>query len=36
MPRSCAEMGVLDRVVALEQVPEQILLATRYARARAT
>ncbi len=32
MPRSCAEMGVLHRVVPLQQVPEQILLATRYRR----
>lgn len=30
MPRSCAEAGVLQRVVPLLQVPEQILLATRY------
>lgn len=30
MPRTCAEMGVLERIVPLEQVPEQILLATRY------
>jgi two-component system chemotaxis response regulator CheB len=30
MPRTCAEMGVLGRVVPLEQVPEQILFATRY------
>jgi two-component system chemotaxis response regulator CheB len=32
MPRSCAEAGVLQRVVPLMQVPEQILLATRYSR----
>jgi chemotaxis response regulator CheB len=30
MPRTCAEMGVLERVVPLHQVPEQILLAIRY------
>jgi flagellar hook-associated protein 1 FlgK len=30
MPRSCAEAGVLQRVVSLEHIPEQILLATRY------
>jgi len=30
MPRSCAEAGVLQRVVPLAQIPEQILLATRY------
>ena len=30
MPRTCAEMGVLERVVPLHQVPQQILLATRY------
>jgi two-component system, chemotaxis family, protein-glutamate methylesterase/glutaminase len=32
MPRSCADAGVLQRVVPLTQVPEQILLATRYSR----
>jgi two-component system chemotaxis response regulator CheB len=32
MPRSCAEAGVLQRIVPLMQVPEQILLATRYSR----
>jgi two-component system chemotaxis response regulator CheB len=32
MPRTCAEMGTLQRVVALRQIPEQILLATRYRR----
>lgn len=30
MPRSCAESGVLQRVVPLQQIPEQILMATRY------
>jgi len=30
MPRSCAEAGVLDRVVSLSQIPEQILQATHY------
>jgi hypothetical protein len=30
MPKTCAEMGILERVVPLRQVPEQILLATRY------
>jgi two-component system, chemotaxis family, protein-glutamate methylesterase/glutaminase len=30
MPRSCAEAGVLQRVVPLTQIPEQILLATGY------
>jgi len=30
MPRSCAEAGILRRVVALTQIPEQILQATRY------
>lgn len=30
MPRSCAEAGVLQRVVSLTQIPEQILQATRY------
>jgi two-component system chemotaxis response regulator CheB len=32
MPRSCAEAGVLQRVVSLVQIPEQILQATRYRR----
>jgi len=30
MPRVCAEMGILSRVVPLSQIPAQILLATRY------
>jgi two-component system, chemotaxis family, protein-glutamate methylesterase/glutaminase len=30
MPRVCAEMGILDRVVALDQIPQEILHATRY------
>jgi two-component system, chemotaxis family, protein-glutamate methylesterase/glutaminase len=30
MPKSCADVGILERVVPLRQVPEQILLATRY------
>ena len=30
MPRACAEMGVLSRVVPLSQIPAQILQATRY------
>jgi two-component system chemotaxis response regulator CheB len=30
MPRTCAEMGVLERVVPLHKIPEQILIATRY------
>lgn len=32
MPRSCAEAGVLRRVVSLSQIPDQILQATRYRR----
>jgi len=32
MPRSCAEAGVLQRVVSLQQIPDQILQATRYRR----
>jgi len=32
MPRSCAEAGVLQRLVPLAAIPEQILLATRYRR----
>lgn len=30
MPRVCAEMGILDRVVPLSQIPYEILQATRY------
>jgi flagellar hook-associated protein 1 FlgK len=30
MPRSCAEAGVLQRVVSLTQIPGEILAATRY------
>ncbi len=30
MPRVCAEMGILDRVVALGQIPQEILQVTRY------
>jgi two-component system chemotaxis response regulator CheB len=30
MPRACAEMGVLDKVVPLSQIPHEILQATRY------
>ena len=30
MPRSCAEIGVLKRVVPLLDIPKQILQATRY------
>ena len=30
MPRVCAEMGILHRVVALTQIPQQVLQATRY------
>lgn len=32
MPRTCAEWGILQRVVSLDRIPEQILLATRYRR----
>jgi len=32
MPRSCAEAGVLQQVVPLAEIPQQILLATRYRR----
>jgi len=32
MPRSCAESGVLQRVVSLIQIPEQIMQATHYRR----
>ncbi len=30
MPRACAELGILSRVVPLSQIPAQILQATRY------
>lgn len=30
MPRVCAELGILNRIVPLAQIPEQILQATRY------
>jgi chemotaxis response regulator CheB len=33
MPRVCAEMDVLDRVVPLSQIPYEILQATRYRKA---
>ena len=32
MPRACAELGILTRVVPLSQIPAQILQATRYRR----
>lgn len=35
MPRICAEMGILDRVVPLSQIPHEILQATRYRKASA-
>lgn len=33
MPRVCAEMGILDRVVPLAQIPNEILHATHYRKA---
>ncbi len=30
MPRTCAEMGILDRVVPLSLIPHEIMQATRY------
>ena len=30
MPRACAELGILNRVVPLSKIPQQILRATRY------
>lgn len=33
MPRVCAEMGILDTVVPLSQIPYEILQATRYRKA---
>jgi two-component system, chemotaxis family, protein-glutamate methylesterase/glutaminase len=35
MPRVCAEMGILDRVVPLSQIPNAILQATHYRKASA-
>jgi two-component system chemotaxis response regulator CheB len=35
MPRVCAEMGILDRVVPLSQIPYEILQATHYRKANA-
>ncbi len=32
MPRACAELDVLTRIVPLSQIPSQILYATRYRR----
>lgn len=32
MPRACAELGILARIVPLSQIPAQILHATRYRR----
>jgi two-component system chemotaxis response regulator CheB len=32
MPRACAELGILTRVVPLSQIPAQILQATQYRR----
>jgi two-component system chemotaxis response regulator CheB len=29
MPRACAELGILDRIVPLSQIPQQIMMATR-------
>jgi two-component system, chemotaxis family, protein-glutamate methylesterase/glutaminase len=36
MPRICAEMEVLDRIVPLSQIPEEILQATQYSKASAS
>jgi len=35
MPRVCAEMGILDRVAPLSQLPLEILQATHYRKASA-
>jgi two-component system chemotaxis response regulator CheB len=32
MPRACAELGILTRVVPLSRIPDQILEATHYRR----
>ncbi|MGA8271151.1 MAG: chemotaxis-specific protein-glutamate methyltransferase CheB [Candidatus Sulfotelmatobacter sp.] len=36
MPRACAEMRIVDRVVPLLQIPQEILQATRYRRTSAS
>jgi two-component system chemotaxis response regulator CheB len=36
MPRVCAEMGILDRVVPLSQIPYEILQATRFRKTNVT
>jgi two-component system, chemotaxis family, protein-glutamate methylesterase/glutaminase len=36
MPRVCAEMGILNRVVPLSQIPYEILQATRYRKSSAS
>jgi two-component system chemotaxis response regulator CheB len=36
MPRVCAEMGILDRVVPLSQIPYEIMHATHYRKASAS
>ncbi|MGC2058096.1 MAG: chemotaxis protein CheB [Candidatus Sulfotelmatobacter sp.] len=33
MPRACAELGILDRVVPLLEIPHEILHAMHYRRA---
>jgi len=33
MPRVCAEMGILDRIVPLSQIPYEIMQATNYRKA---
>lgn len=33
MPRACAELGILDRVVPLSEIPHEILLSTHSRRA---
>lgn len=30
MPRACAQLGILNRIVPLEQVPAQIIQAVHY------
>jgi len=36
MPRLCAELGILDRVVPLSQIPHEILQATLYRKSSAS
>ena len=36
MPRACAELGILDKVVPLSQIPHEILQASHYRKSSAS